>query len=1193
MKSFFRTLGKLIFNRWTLGIIGLIALSLLIWFVGPLIAIAEAEPLAGEITRLIVIFVMFVLWMVWGMLHLAKSKKTNNKVVEDIIDEGGNEQDAALDAEASQIRERMQEALTTLKGMKLKGKLKLYQLPWYIIIGPPGSGKTTALINSGLNFPLADRMGKNAIHGIGGTRNCDWWFTDEAVLIDTAGRFTTQDSHAESDSKGWSNFMEILKKHRPRRPINGAVVAVSITDLLTQTEAERNIQARAIRKRLAELNEQLGLSFPVYIMFTKADLIAGFLEFFDDLSREERSQIWGITFNSDDGKNTANKNNTDVITQFNNRFLELLQRANERLLTRLQQERDPNRRSMIYEFPKQMRALQTNADNFLKEIFAPNKFETQPIMRGVYLASGTQVGTPIDRIMGSLARSFGMDQQAVQPHMSASRSFFLTRIFQEVIFPEADVAGTNRKFDRRRRLLLSATYLVFFTILGAGLAGWINSYRENSNLITEVKAHITDYTDYTDGKLDNNTDLFTLSESLTKLRQFPVGYDEKDIDPAWTMQFGLYQGEKLGQEAQSTYYRAINKYFVPYLKTRLEEQMVEGQNYPDYLYAALKRYLMLYLPEKMNKEEFTIWMEEDWRRTLPGQINEQLRNQLSQHLAVALQNKLRVPQMDEELVRAARFELSKTPMAETLYNQLKQEFTEQESEKDIRLNEIMGTKANRFFSRRGGTPLYQSIPEFYTYSGYHTIFRVQNALLAKRLTKERWVMGDETGELTAAMEEELKKKVEALYYADYIEHWKNVTRDLTINNFSNPEAGVELLSYLSGPSDPISGLLRVVKENTELTKAPELPGMKGNGSTGIMAIDSKTSRIRNRISRVTPRNVRKMKITLPGEEVEREFKELNEFTENDYNGNKELSKAITLFDKLSAYVERLISSDNFGQAAYDATRDQAGSNSIVSQIRRGSRHVPQPVKNWLQQAAGDAAALTVSGTTQQINNIWSGTVLAEFKQTIADKYPLNPNAVDELSLKEFGAYFGYNGTLDRFFQTNIAPFVNTNMTPWRWEKNLGLSDRTLYFFENAQKIRETYFEKGSSVPKVGFSLKPRTLDKHISQFILEISGQRISYMHGPIRTVNMEWPGQDIDGRTRVVLTPPDGGRPSSMTKEGPWALFKLLDEMKLQETSVTDTYLIEFSVQGSSATYELRINNPNNPFDLQPLEAFRCPAKL
>lgn len=62
----------------------------------------------------------------------------------------------------------------------------LYQLPWYVIIGAPGAGKTTALVNSGLHFPLADRFGKSALRGVGRTRNCDWWFTNDAVLLDTA-----------------------------------------------------------------------------------------------------------------------------------------------------------------------------------------------------------------------------------------------------------------------------------------------------------------------------------------------------------------------------------------------------------------------------------------------------------------------------------------------------------------------------------------------------------------------------------------------------------------------------------------------------------------------------------------------------------------------------------------------------------------------------------------------------------------------------------------------------------------------------------------------------------------------------------------------------------------------------------------------------------------------------------------------
>ena len=91
------------------------------------------------------------------------------------------------------LKDKMKDAVATLKSASGKKKDYLYDLPWYLLIGPPGSGKTTALINSGLKFPLLRGATPAAIAGVGGTRYCDWWFSEEAVLIDTAGRYTTQD----------------------------------------------------------------------------------------------------------------------------------------------------------------------------------------------------------------------------------------------------------------------------------------------------------------------------------------------------------------------------------------------------------------------------------------------------------------------------------------------------------------------------------------------------------------------------------------------------------------------------------------------------------------------------------------------------------------------------------------------------------------------------------------------------------------------------------------------------------------------------------------------------------------------------------------------------------------------------------------------------------------------------------------
>ena len=90
-------------------------------------------------------------------------------------------------------------------------------------------------------------MGQGAVAGVGGTRLCDWWFTEDAVLIDTAGRYTTQDSNAAVDRAGWDAFLDLLKETRPRQPLNGLLVAFPLSDIATAPADER----RRMRRRSA------------------------------------------------------------------------------------------------------------------------------------------------------------------------------------------------------------------------------------------------------------------------------------------------------------------------------------------------------------------------------------------------------------------------------------------------------------------------------------------------------------------------------------------------------------------------------------------------------------------------------------------------------------------------------------------------------------------------------------------------------------------------------------------------------------------------------------------------------------------------------------------------------------------------------------------------------------------------------
>ncbi len=212
------------------------------------------------------------------------------------------------------------------------------------------------------------------LRGAGGTRNCDWWFTSDAVLIDTAGRYTTQDSYREADRAAWLGFLQLLVKHRPRQPINGVILTLSATDLLQPDADKRRVLAREMRERISELHAQLGIRFPIYVMVTKCDLLAGFAEFFADFDKDERAQVWGATLSLDataaraplampgakQPSEPAAPSDADTasrLARLSGEMVALEKSLHECLIARLHDERDRDRRAALFGFPQQWRLL--------------------------------------------------------------------------------------------------------------------------------------------------------------------------------------------------------------------------------------------------------------------------------------------------------------------------------------------------------------------------------------------------------------------------------------------------------------------------------------------------------------------------------------------------------------------------------------------------------------------------------------------------------------------------------------------------------------------------------------------------------------------------------------------------------------------------------------------------------------------
>ena len=211
-------------GRWAVGAAAWAALSAAVWLAGDTLVLGGIRPLDGQVERLALIAAMAAAWLGWELWRARKSLRDNERLLEGLAGGSAGEDSAErAEHEIAVLRKRFEDALAVLRKARFRGaggeRRTVAELPWYMFIGAPGSGKTTALLNAGLRFPLGDPRTERALQGVGGTRNCDWWFTDEAVLLDTAVRYTTQESIRRQGRLG--RFPRLLKKSRSRRPLNG------------------------------------------------------------------------------------------------------------------------------------------------------------------------------------------------------------------------------------------------------------------------------------------------------------------------------------------------------------------------------------------------------------------------------------------------------------------------------------------------------------------------------------------------------------------------------------------------------------------------------------------------------------------------------------------------------------------------------------------------------------------------------------------------------------------------------------------------------------------------------------------------------------------------------------------------------------------------------------------------------------
>ena len=1146
-------------RRGFLVLLGFLLLALFIWFAGPYFAFADFRPLDGALARIVLFLVIVGAYVAVRLVRRFLTVRATGQFAAAVVKQ---EDSAGPSAEAVQLRERFEEAVSALKASERSGR-GLYDLPWYVIIGAPGSGKTTALLNSGLTFPLEQRVGKGALRGVGGTRNCDWWFTDEAVFLDTAGRYTTQDSDAGSDRAAWAEFLSLLLKYRKRRPVNGVILTISASDLMSGA-ALREGHVQAARRRLDELNEQLQIQLPVYVMVTKCDLVSGFAEYFDNLTQETRAQVWGVTFPYEQTLNGQ------AAALYPGEFDQLMARLNGRVFARVDEDRDVRRRTKLFAFPQQIAALRDALCGFVTDVFASTRHDRQILLRGVYFTSGTQEGTPVDRLLGAIARRYGVAGDAVAPPTGHGKAFFVTRLLKDVMIAESGLAGVNRRLEVKNAALQLGAYAAVALVTVVGLLLFSLSYSRNASYIGEVEREVAKIgTVQRAGPADP---VEALLPRLNAIRAAVTVADQHREDTPWSMRWGLYQGNAIGNAARDAYVRELDGTLLPRTAARIEERLGQYASEPEKLFEYLKAYLMLGQPSRLDRKHLQFVASLEWRSADAAAPTADVT--LAKHFEslVDYAKTLRPIALNERIVAQARSSIRQASIAQIIYGRLKRAH-DADTARSLRLDQLAGVGVETVIRRKSGTSLSEPLSGLYLKTVFQEVTGQQIGALVKQFAADDWVWGEDKGYFSVSGP--LTGEVVDLYERDYIATWDTVLDDLELIPFATLQQAADSLGILAGRTSPLKALLAAIADNTTLVEPAKAP-------TGAVASAQKsiTDKLGGLFDKL-PAEVKGNTPALPGALVTAHFQPIHKILAGEA-GNTPLDQVLVRIGQMQHYLGSLAGDPH--ATPPDALADP-NFREIAQSLREEVATMPPIVQSLASQVGRKAEASVGSSASAELEKRYKAEVLQPCNAVLQDRYPFTVTSTRELPVVDFARLFAEDGLFDKFFTENLQALVDTSQPTWAWKPGFVAGSREmLEKFEAASRIRQMFFRRGSPAPDLRFTVNISGIDPKIPKFALEIDGQYFD-AKDPNKIRQATWPGP-TPGRSSARMTSRAGVQ-SQDDALGAWGLFRMFDR---HGQRITDTrFVLGFETGGEEVRVTIEADRVDNPLARRDWQRFGC----
>jgi type VI secretion system protein ImpL len=629
----------------------------------------------------------------------------------------------------------------------------------------------------------------------------------------------------------------------------------------------------------------------------------------------------------------------------------------------------------------------------------------------------------------------------------------------------------------------------------------------------------------------------------------------------------------VSNSARDAYVRELDGVLLPQVAGRVRERLITYRTEPEKLHEYLKAYLMLGEPQRLDKEHVAYVAEVEFgtgddRENAPASLATHFTNLVEQS------NTLRPIPIDAALVAQARATIRQASVPRLIYSQLQRKYAE-DTARAVRLDVATGVGGDQVIRRRSGASLTDPVPALYGRTVFNEITGVQSLQLVKEFASDSWVWA-ESGSSSNPVQ--LASEVIEIYERDYANTWNGILSDLELVPFATLQQASRSLEVLSSPASPLRGLVAVVVDNTRLVAAPAKTPATGIGATG-QKITEGVGKILKPLKQAAGAST----IT-PGTLITAQFQPVHRLVEGE-PGNTPLDRIIAQLAQIHLQLQAL--APGFGNNVDPKTvlSNPALREQLLT-LRQEAIALPPVLQTLVSQVGRAAEVGVMSGVASGLARQFREEVIAECNQIVNGRYPFVENSPVEVPLSDFARLFAPGGIFDAFFRDNLRPLVDTSRQPWAWlPGTVGVSDAMLRKTEEAMRIRQIFFSSGATTPGLRLDVMMGPFDPSVQRFVIDIEGQQIeSGMQQ--RQWSIIWPGKAAQF-VHVLFQQRFGGRVTDQW-DGPWALFRMMDESTVQRESDVRSVV---TVRAGNMQGQLIVDATSirNPFANREWRQFRC----